>query len=154
MEYATNKEIKELLKLRIEQQKEDWNREYKDINNFKSRTETFLNIHLNKDLFILTTRLDNHIIATCGLQIFNSLPQCNDQGKIGVICNVYTYKLYRNKGIQTNLFKQAIKVANKYHLNELFLSSNNDQAISIYQKLGFKKSNMIMRLDLKSISFN
>ena len=59
MEYATNKEIKELLKLRIEQQKEDWNREYKDINNFKSRTETFLNTHLNKDLFILTTRLDN-----------------------------------------------------------------------------------------------
>ena len=82
------------------------------------------------------------------------MPQCNDQGKIGVICNVYTYKLYRNKGIQTNLLKQAIKVANKYHLNELFLSSNNDQAISIYQKLGFKKSNMIMRLDLKSISFN
>ena len=149
MEYATNKDIKELLKLRIEQQKEDWNKEYKDVDNFKFRSEIFLNQHLNKDIFILIARLDNQIIAICGLQIFNSLPQCNDQGKIGVICNVYTNKLYRNKGIQTSLLKEVIIVANEHHLNELFLSSNNNQAISIYQKLGFKKSNMIMRLDLK-----
>ena len=153
MECATYKDINELLNLRIEQQKEDWNKDYQDVDNFKSRTETFLIQHLNKDIFILITRIDHRIIATCGLQLFNSLPQCNDQGKIGIICNVYTKKLYRNKGIQTSLLKQTIKLANEHHLNELLLSSNNNQAISIYQKLGFKKSNMIMRLDLKSIRF-
>ena len=153
MEYATNNDINELLNLRIEQQKEDWNKDYHDVDNFKSRTKIFLKKHINKDVFILITRLNKQIIATCGLQIFNFLPQCNDQGKIGIICNVYTKKLYRNKGIQTSLLKQTIKLANEHHLNELLLSSNNNQAISIYQKLGFKKSNMIMRLDLKSISF-
>ena len=154
MECATYKDINELLNLRIEQQKEDWNKDYQDVDNFKSRTETFLIQHLNKDIFILIKRIDYRIIATCGLQLFNSLPQCNDQGKIGIICNVYTNKLYRNKGIQTCLLKEVIIVANEHHLNEILLSSNNNQAISIYQKLSFKKSNMIMRLDLKSISKN
>lgn len=148
MRLSNEKDIEQLSKLRIQQQKDDWDDEYEDKYNLLNTTIEHLNKHLNKDLFIFIEESNNIIIATCGIQIIEYLPQCNDNGLQGFICNVYTDKKYRCKGIQTKLLKQVISFAKEKNLCELSLSTDNDKAISIYKKMGFKFDNLIMSLKL------
>lgn len=148
MRLSNEKDIEQLSKLRIQQQKDDWDDEYEDKYNLLNTTIEYLNKHLNKDLFIFIEESNNIIIATCGIQIIEYLPQCNDNGLQGFICNVYTDKKYRCKGIQTKLLKQVISFAKEKNLCELSLSTDNDKAISIYKKMGFKFDDLIMSLKL------
>ncbi|MBQ9833639.1 MAG: GNAT family N-acetyltransferase [Bacilli bacterium] len=148
MRLSSEKDIEQLSKLRIQQQKDDWDDEYEDKYNLLNTTIEYLNKHLNKDLFIFIEESNNIIIATCGIQIIEYLPQCNDNGLQGFICNVYTDKKYRCKGIQTKLLKQVISFAKEKNLCELSLSTDNDKAISIYKKMGFKFDDLIMSLKL------
>lgn len=148
MRLSNEKDIEQLSKLRIQQQKDDWDDEYEDKYNLLNTTIEHLNKHLNKDLFIFIEESNNIIIATCGIQIIEYLPQCNDNGLQGFICNVYTDQKYRCKGIQTKLLKQVISFAKEKNLCELSLSTDNDKAISIYKKMGFKFDNLIMSLKL------
>lgn len=67
------------------QQQDDWKNEYVDIDNLEMRTKIYLNKHINKDLFMFIYKNGDNIIATCGLQIIDYLPQCNDNGKLGYI---------------------------------------------------------------------
>ena len=86
-----------------------------------------------------------NIIATCCLQIIEYLPQCNDNGKQGFICNVYTEEKYRNRGIQTKLLNEVIKYAKENDLCELDLSTDSEVAISLYKKLGFEFDSWAMK---------
>ena len=149
MRLANNNDIEQLSKLRILQQKDDWNEEYEDKYDLYNITYNFLDNHLNKDLFIFIKEHNNDIVATCGIQIIEYLPQCNDNGKQGFICNVFTKKEYRKKGIQTKLLNEVISFAKDNNLCELSLSTDNEQAIRIYKRLGFKfdNLNMILKID-------
>ena len=91
---------------------------------------------------------DNNIIAICCLQIIEYLPQCNDNGRQGYICNVYTEKEYRNQGIQTRLLKEVIDYSIKNDLCELDLSTNTDNAISLYKKFGFVFDSWAMKKEM------
>lgn len=50
-EMANKADIEELINLRILQQKDEWQEEYEDKNNLKEITKTYLNKHLNNDIY-------------------------------------------------------------------------------------------------------
>ena len=145
---AKNEDIEEISRLRIMQQKDDWKELYpnKDEEFYAVR---YLEEHLNKDIFFFIEIIDNKIIATCGLQVIKYMPQCVKSGVEGYICDVFTLKEYRRKGIQTNLIKECIKFAKKNNIIELKLSSDNPEAIRIYQEQGFEHDKLIMKKEIK-----
>jgi len=148
MRLAVNKDINSLIQLRIIQQQDDWKEEFEDRYNLYDRTKEYFYDHLNKNLFMFIYEIDGEIVSTCGLQIIEYLPQCNDNGMQGYICNVYTKKEYRCKGIQTTLLKEAIQFAKCKKLCELNLSTDSKEAISIYRKLGFEFDDLTMKLKI------
>ena len=144
IEMANNEDIEELINLRILQQKDDWQEEYENKMDLKETTKKYLNTHLNKDIYFFIIRKNNKTIATCGLQIIEQLPQCNNNGLMGYICNVFTRKEYRKRGIQTNLLNKCIDFANKKDVKMIQLSTDNPEAISIYKKIGFEQDKLMM----------
>lgn len=149
MRIADINDIDKIASIRIKQQKDDWNDEFEDKYNLLKTTKLYLEKHLNNDFFAFIEEMDDNIIATCCLQIIEYLPQCNDNGKQGYICNVYTDENYRNKGIQTKLINKVINYSEEHDLCELNLSTDSDVAISIYKKCGFKFDNWAMKIELK-----
>lgn len=149
MRIANNNDIDKISLIRIKQQKDDWKEEYVDKYDLFETTKLYLKNHLNKDFFAFIEEIENDIIAICCLQIIEYLPQCNDNGKQGYICNVYTDEQYRNQGIQTRLLKEVIKYSTDNDLCELDLSTDSDIAISIYKKCGFEFDSWSMKTELK-----
>ena len=150
MRLATKNDINSLSLIRVKEQKEDWNEEFEDKYDLVNITKLYLKKHLNNDFFSFVEEIDGNIIATCCLQIIEYLPQCNDNGKQGFVCNVYTNKEYRNKGIQTALLKEVIKFAVDNNLCELNLSTSSDTAISLYKKCDFKFDDWAMKKELNN----
>ena len=149
MRIANKNDIDKICLIRIKQQKDDWNEQYEDKDNFLDRTKAYLEEHLNNDLIAFIEEIEDNIIAICCLQIIEYLPQCNDNGKQGFICNVYTDEKYRNQGIQTRLIEEVIKYSNDNNLCELDLSTDNDVAISLYKKCGFVFDSWAMKKEMK-----
>lgn len=148
MKIADEKDIDKLALIRVKEQKEDWGNEFEDRNDLVFTTKLYLEKHLNKDFFAFIEEIDNNIVATCCLQIIEYLPQCNDNGKQGFICNVYTDEKYRRKGLQKELLSQVIKYSIDNDLCELDLSTSSDSAISLYKKFGFEFDGWAMKKDL------
>lgn len=138
---AKNEDIEELVNMRIEQQKDDWREQYEDKFDLYKVTYDYMKIHLNKDLITLVYEIDSNIVASCSMQIIKYLPQCNDNGIQGWICNVFTKKEERGKGIQTKLLKKILQIGTQYNIMEFSLRADitqeNGIAIHIYKKLGF-----------------
>lgn len=151
MRLATKNDINSLSLIRVNEQKEDWNEEFEDKFDLVNTTKLYLEKHLNNDFFAFVEEIDDNIVATCCLQIIEYLPQCNDNGKQGFVCNVYTNKEYRNKGIQTALLKEVIKFAVDNNLCELNLSTSSNVAISLYKKCGFKFDDWAMKKEINDI---
>ena len=144
MRKANKMDIDKIVQIRIEQQKAIWKDEYDDKYNLVNTTKKYLEKHLNNDFYAFVEEKGNDIIAICCLQVVEYIPQCNDNGKHGYICNVYTSDDFRNKGIQTNLLKKVINFAKENNLCELNLATDSEKAISIYKKLGFEFDNLTM----------
>lgn len=143
---ATLNDLEELAQLRILQQHDDWGDDYEDIdNNFYNRTlVAFGNLITNGLGVIYIAEKDNKIIATCGLQEINVIPQCNDKGKCGFIFNVFTREEHRHQGIQTAVMTEVINYAKQRGIEELALETDNAIAITLYEKLGFKYNDLMM----------
>ena len=144
MRKANKMDIDKIVQIRIKQQKAIWKDEYDDKYNLVNTTKKYLEKHLNNDFYAFIEEKGNDIIAICCLQVVEYIPQCNDNGKHGYICNVYTSDDFRNKGIQTNLLKKVINFAKENNLCELNLATDSEKAISIYKKLGFEFDNLTM----------
>ena len=130
--------------------KDDWKELYPNKNEeFYIITKNYLEEHLNKDIFFFIEIIENKIVATCGLQVIKYMLQCVESGIEGYVCDVFTLKEYRRKGIQTNLIKECIKFAKENHIIELKLSSDNPEAIKIYQEQGFEHDKLIMKMEIK-----
>mgnify|MGYP005754556805 FL=1 len=143
---AKYEDIEEISRLRIMQQKDDWQELYPNKDeDFYKITKNYLEEHLNHDIFFFIETIDDKIIATCGLQIIKYMPQCVESGIEGYICDVFTLKEYRRKGIQTNLIRECIKFAKENNIVKLKLLSDNPEAISIYRKQGFETENLMMK---------
>ncbi len=146
---ADIKDIDELCDLRVSQQKDDWDDEYEDKFDLYHTTKKYLEKHLNKDVYLFLNIADGKIVATCGLQIIEYLPQCNDNGRYGFIFNVFTLREYRRKGLQYELIEKVIKFAKERELCEISLSSDSDDAIKLYKKFGFEFDDLMMKLEIK-----
>ena len=144
-----NKEyIDKLSNLRIIQQKDDWKTLFYDDDLF-NKAKNHLLKHLNQDVFIFMYQENDEIISTCSMQVISYLPQYNNNGKVGYLCNAYTKKEYRSRGLQTNLINQCMQFAKENEIYELELSVNNPEAASIYKNLGFVHDEWRMRIDLR-----
>lgn len=148
MRLANKNDIDKIAILRVKEQKEDWNNEYEDKYDLVNTTKLYLEKHLNNDIYVFIEENNDDIIATCCLQIIEYLPQCNDNGKQGFICNVYTEPKYRKKGVQTKLLNEVIEYSKKINLCELDLSTDSDVAISLYKKFGFEFDSWAMKKNL------
>lgn len=142
-------DINELVKLRYIQQKDDWEELFIDNKDFNEKTKNYLLQHLNKDLYIFLYKEDTKILSTCAIQVIEYLPQYFGNGKVGYLCNAYTQKDYRNKGLQTMLIKYIIDFALHNEIYELELSVNNIKAKNLYKKIGFQEDLWRMRLEIK-----
>lgn len=137
------------------QQKDDWKELYPNKDEeFYIITKNYLEEHLNKDIFFFIEIIENKIVATCGLQVIKYMPQCVESGIEGYVCDVFTLKEYRRKGIQTNLIKECIKFAKENHIIELKLLSDNSEDIKIYQEQGFEHDKLIMKREIKEDKVN
>lgn len=149
MRIANKNDIERIALIRIKQQKDDWKEQYIDKYDLFKRTKIYLKEHLNNDFLAFIEEIEDNIIAICCLQIIEYLPQCNDNGKQGYICNVYTDEQYRNQGIQTKLLEEVIRYSINNNLCELDLSTDSDVAISLYKKCGFEFDNWAMKKEMK-----
>ena len=61
---------------------------------------------------------------------------------------VYTREEYRKQGIQTHLLKNAIQFSKDKNIGILELKTTNPDAVSVYEKVGFKEVKKRMRLEL------
>lgn len=149
MRIANKNDIAKIALIRIKQQKDDWKEQFEDNHDLLKRTKLYLEKHLNNDFLVFIEEIENNIVATCCLQIIEYLPQCNDNGKQGYICNVYTDEQYRNQGIQTKLLEEVLQYSINNNLCELDLSTDSDVAISLYKKWGFEFDDWAMKKEMK-----
>lgn len=149
---ATIDDIQQLVNLRILQQRDDWGSEYINYDcNFYARTSNALSDFLYKEDglqpskgVIFIAEIHGKIIATCGLQRIDMLPQCNDNGQYGYVFNVFTVKEYRKQGIQSRLIENVLSYSEKYGLTEIKLETDSEDAISLYKKCGFEHDTLFM----------
>ncbi len=75
------------------------------------------------------------------------MPGFRDEEKlIGYLQRLVVSSDYRRQGISTALVKHAVKFCeNKCY--KVILHSQNDEAIKIYEKIGFKKHSTLLQLD-------
>lgn len=143
---ATMDDIEQLVNLRILQQQEDWGSEYIDYDgDFYNRTLNALDDFLRWEsgvIFIAETK--GKVIATCGLQKINMLPQCNDDGKYGYIFNVFTVKEFRKRGIQSLLIEKVLNYSKEMCITEIKLETDSEIAINLYKKYGFEHDTLFM----------
>ena len=157
---ATIDDIRQLVNLRILQQRDDWGSEYVDYDGkFYTRTLNALNdfLYREDDLqppkgVIFIAEMHGKIIATCGLQRINILPQCNDDGQYGYIFNVFTVKEYRRQGVQSRLIENALSYSEKWGLTEIKLETDSENAISLYKKYGFEHDTLWMSKKILTVS--
>ena len=78
------------------------------------------------------------------------MSQCNDNGKQGYICNVYTDEKYRNKGIGNSLLNKAINKCKKLNVKyiDINIMYKNEIAKSIYKKLNFTEYEIKLRKNI------
>lgn len=149
---ANENDVKELTELRVLQQHEDWTVDYFDYdNNFYHRTFNAMTgfVSAPQEGVMFVAIVEGHIVATCGLQIINMLPQCNDNGKYGFIFNVFTKKEYRQCGIQSILIETVINYAIKNNISEIKLETDNEIAIKLYKKQGFEFDTLTMVKEIR-----
>ena len=83
--------------------------------------------------------IDKKIVANIGInRLYGKSAHVGELG-------IFIKKLYRDKGIGEFMIKQALKYAHKEGIKIVKLSvfANNDRAIHLYKKLGFKKVGLL-----------
>ncbi|HCQ8731878.1 TPA: GNAT family N-acetyltransferase [Enterococcus faecalis] len=113
-----------------------------DRQKLENTTKEFYLSHINKDLISWGVIIENEIIASSSLSLFNRIPyQENLTGKEGYILNIYTCPNYRKQGIASQLLNEMKEYAKQNQINRLWLSSS-ENGIALYKEHGFiEKSN-------------
>ena len=122
--------------------------EEKRINIEKTNLEYFRKT-LCDNTFISWIALDNEeIIATGGLS-FSVVPPCFPvtDGKVAYIMNMYTFPIYRNRGIGTELLKRIIDEAKQLGYKKITLNAT-EMGRPLYEKYGFNDTHDEMYLVL------
>lgn len=111
-------------------------------------TKEFYLSHINKDLINWGVMIENKLIASGSLCLFNRIPYSeNLTGKEGYILNIYTCPNYRKQGIASQLLNEMKEYAEQNQLKRLWLSSS-DNGIALYKEHGFIEKDNEMELFL------
>ena len=99
-------------------------------------TTKFLRRSINKKVPYIFAVRENKVIGWCDLQ-----PKDNITAALGIAL----IKEYRNLGIGTVLIHKVFEKGMKYGFKKIFLEvrKSNKVALEFYEKLGFKKINVI-----------
>ncbi len=113
-----------------------------DINSLEKATQKYYLSHIDKDLISWSIRVEDKIIATGSLCLFNRIPyEENLTGVEGYILNIYTIPTFRKQGFAKLLINVIIEYAKENHIKRLWLSSS-EHGKPIYSECGFiMKSN-------------
>lgn len=91
---------------------------------------------------------NGEIISNIYIQRIRKVPKPHKlHAEIGYITNVHTKKEYRNKGIGTQLLKEAIEWSRNSGIESLFLWPS-ERSVSFYKREGFSLQNEIIELIL------
>lgn len=99
-----------------------------------------------KNLIQFAAKIDGKIVGIVGLAF---LPSLTCQGKpIGYIQRLVVDKNFRRQGIGTKLVAHCINYA-RQRCYKIILHSKVDEAIRVYEKLGFKKHSSLFQIDFR-----
>ncbi len=104
----------------------------------KASLEYFRNA-LSDNSFISWIALDNKEIIAIGGVSFSLIPPHSrvPNGRVAYITNMYTFPMYRNRGIGTELFKRTVEEAKQLGCKKITLNAT-DMGRPLYEKYGFK----------------
>ena len=132
-------DIDELIKIRIEQLKEERAKADFDLSGY-------LNIYYSFVSWI--AKENDKIIATSGITFTHKPPYySNPYGNIGIISSMYTNKNYRRMGIAKELLNKIINEAKLSNCNVVQLKAS-DMGVFLYENYGFKKNENFMYYEL------
>lgn len=147
------KYLEESIELRYEMQFEEKDVDEEQLlrnrSEIKENIRNFIDSHLGKDLFIVGMIEDEHLVATSCLQILEYYPEWKClNGKKGYITNVYTLPKYRKRGYQRQLMMIILDIAEENQIEYIKLSSQNLNAIHLYESLGFIRDKNAFKIKL------
>lgn len=140
-------DIDELVKLRINQLREEGAKENEDIS---LALKDFLKRNILNGNFISWIGIkDNRIIATSGVAFSEKPPYYgNISGYIGNISCMYTIKEYRRKGIAKKLLGLVVEEAKKHGCGSVQITASN-MGVFLYTDYGFEKNKNFMQYSIK-----
>lgn len=146
------KDIKQILKLRIDLIKHT-SSTFKDTavdedSLFKS-TNKYLKNNLNKRLFMYGVFINNQLVCIGGYELFQCFP--SEDNLIGLeahLCSIFTIPEFRKRGYGSQIIDLCINDAKSKGVVKLKLGTLNPEAIKIYEKFGFHKSNSTYSLKI------
>ncbi len=153
---ALYSDISELVKIRMLDQLElrsVLNNEDKDFKKLEEQTKKCLIKRLNKDLFGFVIKKDNKIVATAFIIIQEYLPEeSNLTGIRAYLCNVYTVKEERKKGLQKLLFNKIVSFVKAKGIGNIDLHATPMKSVfDMYKKMGYEFTNNNAVLNLNKI---
>lgn len=99
-------------------------------------TDTLYQYYQNQQAIGFVAEMDEEVIGTCGLYPTKGLPEGTAE-----LVKFYIKKSGRGQGAGKMLMEECIKAAPSFNYQSLYIESLAlfSQAISLYEKMGFKK---------------
>lgn len=141
-------DIEEFVSLRVEMLLSDKSINY-DKEEIEKQTINYLKENLNESLYIFGIFDNNCLVSMAAIEIIKRLPtpkKDNLNSERGYICSVYTKPEYRKRGFANQLLNTILEFATQRGITRFQLSSHNPKAIRMYEKLGFKKDDTMMKI--------
>jgi len=136
---ASEKEIDELVKLRLAYLQEDLGSiSEQDMQCLRVALPQYFRNHLNRDLMIYVVREAEEIV-TCAFLLIVEKPMSPMfiTGKTGTVLNVYTKPEYRKKGYAKRIMNALLEDAKANELSVIELKATED-GYHLYKSVGFE----------------
>lgn len=99
---------------------------------------TYFQKHLNNDLFVYTSKVEDDIVSCCFLLVTEKPSNLSFiNGVVGTVMNVYTKPEYRRQWLAGKLLKMLLEDSEKMGLDFVGLKATN-AGYNLYNSVGFK----------------
>ncbi|MCI6151691.1 MULTISPECIES: GNAT family N-acetyltransferase [Fusobacterium] len=99
--------------------------------------------NLSKSFYLLVAEVENKIVGTCSISVNEKRIRVQHIGEIGICIK----KEFWGNSIGENLIKEIINYSKENGILKINLTTrfDNEKAINLYEKLGFKKEGVTTR---------